>query len=130
MAPYMVRTKVSSCPGRHSRIFSSISGTSATRTRTGSGMAHDEQAPCQLAERLDALRAQPVAPVAARGRMLRMRGEDGGRTPLPALLSEEREHLPGILGIKVSRRLIGQHEPRLAEEPARERRALQLGAGK
>ena len=92
-------------------------------------MAHDEQAPCQLAERLDALRAQPVAPVAARGRMLRMRGEDGGRTPLPALLSEEREHLPGILGIKVSRRLIGQHEPRLADERARDRHALQLAAG-
>src|SRR5690349_22861522 len=128
MASYIVRTKVRSCPGRQSRIFSSISGIAATSTLVGAGMVQaTEQAPCHpaLSEGFESLGAEAVAPVAAGGCLLRVRGEDRGGGPLLGLFPEKREHLPRILRVEVSGRLVREHELRLADERARDGHALQ-----
>src|SRR3954463_12161320 len=93
-------------------------------------MAQDEQAPCQYSgERLDALRAQPVAPIAARGRLLGVRGEDRSSAPLLRLLPEEREHLTRVFRIQIAGRLVGEYELWLADERPGDGYALQLAAG-
>src|SRR5690349_11230257 len=115
------RTNVSSWPGRQSRTLASISGTLATRTLADTGMRSAKQSPFpDLNEGLESVRGEPVAPVAVGGRLLRMRGEDGGGAFFLRLLSKQLQNLARIFGIQVPRRLVRQDELRLANERARD----------
>src|SRR4051812_48797525 len=105
MAWCIVRTKVSSWPGRHSRIFSSISGTSATSTRAVVAMPRKSKARTSLRDRFEPRGAEAIAPVAARRRVRGMGGEDGGGTPVFHLGFEKIQHRPRVLRIEVPGRL-------------------------
>src|SRR5947207_3214077 len=67
-------------------------------------------------------------PVAAGGGSFGVRRKDGCRAPLLHLNPEELENQPGVLRIEVAGRLVGQHQPRVADQGARDRDALQLAA--
>src|SRR2546427_130268 len=82
----------------------------------------------ESAQRRKALGAQPVAPVAARRSVLRMRGEDRRRATLFHLISKQIQDLLGVLRIEVAGGLVGEDQLRVPHQGPRDGHPLQLAA--
>src|SRR5258705_8961696 len=72
---------------------------------------------------------KPIGAIAGCGRGFRMRRQDPGRAPLFHLRPKERQHLPSVVRVEVTGRLIGEEQLRIPYQRARDGDALQLSPG-
>ncbi len=86
----------------------------------------DDSIDIRVACRSEPVRREAIHDVGGRSGRARMRRQDARGAVRPDRIAQQRDHLPGALGIEIAGGLVGEHERRAVHERACDRDTLQL----